>query len=523
MQNSNQGSNKSFMDFLYETNNTKTDEALEKKRWKLMIVDDDLEVHIITRIVLKDFVYENCRLELLSAYSEKEARALIDNNPDIAVILLDVVMEEEDSGLKLIKYIRNDLKNDEVRIILRTGQPGQAPEKKVIYDYDINDYKEKTELTSQKLYTSIVLSLRAYESIRTAKINKQGLERVINATKKLFQISSKAKLSSIVLEQIKYIFGGDCKEQNYNQSIFIAFKDKDEFYIMAGNGRFFEHIGNKVKDVLSSSQYSIIEQMISEGKLLFEGENIAIHFSKSTEIECIIYIDGIVEHIGIDHSLMEIFCNSIASSYENLSLSSKLHDTQKEIIFTLGEMSEARSKDTGFHVKRVAELCKLIAIKYGMDEDEAEVVSLASAMHDIGKLGIPGHILNKPGKLTEEEFEIMKTHTLIGYEMLKDSDKEIIKIASIIAYTHHEKYDGTGYPNGVKGDNIHIYGRITAVADVFDALSTVRVYKPAWETDKVLEYFKQQRGKHFDPEIVDVLFKNINEILDIYKKLKGAI
>jgi response regulator RpfG family c-di-GMP phosphodiesterase len=511
------------MDFFNETDDIKTDEAFEQKRWKLMIVDDDIEVHLITRLVLKDFVYENCRLELLSAHSEKEAKVLIDENPDVAVILLDVVMEEEDSGLKLIKYIRNDLKNDEVRIILRTGQPGQAPEKNVIFDYDINDYKEKTELTSQKLYTSIVLSLRAFESIRTAKINRQGLERVIDATKKLFEISSKAKLSNIILEQIKHIFVGEFKKQTDNQSIFVAFKDSCEFIITAGNGRFLGHIGSSVKAVLSTKQYSNIEQMIEEGKLLFEEESLIIHFRRNAEIDCIIYIEGVYEHIGIDNSLMEIFCNSIASSYTNLSLSNKLHDTQKDIIFTLGEMAEVRSKETGFHVKRVAELCKLIAIKYGMNEEEAEVVSLASAMHDIGKLGIPGQILNKPGKLTAEEFEEMKTHTVIGYEMLNGPDKEIIKIASIIAYTHHEKYDGTGYPNGIKGENIHIYGRITAVADVFDALSTVRVYKPAWEIDKVLDYFTEERGKHFDPKIVDVLFENINEILEIYRKFKDVI
>lgn len=237
-------------------------------------------------------------------------------------------------------------------------------------------------------------------------------------------------------------------------------------------------------------------------------------------MECILYIDGIPEHSEIDESLMEIFRNNISSAYENASLNNKLHDSQKEIIFTLGEIAEARSKETGFHVKRVAEFSKLLAIKCGMYEEEAEIISLASAMHDIGKLGIPGSILNKPGKLTQEEFEIMKTHATIGYEMLKDSDKDIIKIASVIAYTHHEKYDGTGYPNGLKGEAIHIYGRITAIADVFDALSTARVYKPAWEIDKVLQLFREERGKHFDPEIIDVFFENINEILSIYENLK---
>ncbi|MFZ5987743.1 MAG: HD-GYP domain-containing protein, partial [Bacillota bacterium] len=243
--------------------------------------------------------------------------------------------------------------------------------------------------------------------------------------------------------------------------------------------------------------------------------NMIIHFSRNSDLEYILYIEGIKEYSDIDNNLIEIFSNNISSAFENASLNLKLQDTQKEIIFTLGEIAEARSKETGNHVKRVAEFSKLIAIKYGLSEEEAEVIYLASAMHDIGKLGIPNSILNKPGKLTEEEFEIMKSHTTIGYEMLEGSNKDIIKTASIIALLHHEKYNGTGYPKGLKADEIHIYGRITAIADVFDALATVRVYKPAWEIDKVLQYLKEERGKHFDPKLVDIFFENINEILVI--------
>ncbi|WP_010248954.1 DUF3369 domain-containing protein [Acetivibrio cellulolyticus] len=516
----NLNSDEKFMDFFDETGNTKSAEYSETNKWKIMIVDDDREVHTVTRLVLNDFVYKNCRLEFLSAYSEKEARLLIADNTDVAVMLLDVVMEEEDSGLKLVNYIRNDLENDEVRIILRTGQPGQAPEKKVIFDFDINDYKEKTELTSQKLFTTIVSSLRAYESIHSAKVSKKGLEKVVEATKNLFEVQSIEKLSNIVLEQITNIYSSNIKTQTANQSAFVTFKDKDGFKITAGSGRFSKHINDYVKDVLTSDQYSNIEIAIKGGKILFVDDSIIIYFRRNSDMECILYIDGIPEHSEIDESLMEIFRNNISSAYENASLNNKLHDSQKEIIFTLGEIAEARSKETGFHVKRVAEFSKLLAIKCGMYEEEAEIISLASAMHDIGKLGIPGSILNKPGKLTQEEFEIMKTHATIGYEMLKDSDKDIIKIASVIAYTHHEKYDGTGYPNGLKGEAIHIYGRITAIADVFDALSTARVYKPAWEIDKVLQLFREERGKHFDPEIIDVFFENINEILSIYENLK---
>lgn len=522
MQNSNFGPDEKYMEFSEETDDANTVKPNEGDKWKIMIVDDDVEVHNVTKLVLNDFMYKNSRLEFLSAYSAKQAKSIIDNNRDISVMLLDVVMEEEDSGLKLVNYIRNELKNNEVRIILRTGQPGQAPEKKVIFDFDINDYKEKTELTSKKLFTTIVSSLRAYESIHSAKISEEGIERIIEATKNLFEVQSTTKLSNIVLEQLLNIFKGNDKIPN-SQSAFISFRENHGFIITAGNGRFNRFVNSNIKDVLSDKQLALIESAIRDKKILFDKDIIVIYFRKNPDIECIIYVDGIPEKIEISHSLIEMFSNNISSAYENASLNNKLHDSQKDIIYALGEIAEARSKDTGYHVKRVAQYCKLLAIKCGIEEEEAEMFSLASAMHDIGKLSIPVNILEKPGKLTPEEFEIMKTHAAIGYEMLKDSDKEIIKVASIIAYTHHEKYDGSGYPNGTKGENIPLYGRITAVADVFDALSTARVYKPAWEIDRVLQLFREERGKHFDPRIVDVLFENLNEVIDIYTKFKDTI
>lgn len=195
-------------------------------------------------------------------------------------------------------------------------------------------------------------------------------------------------------------------------------------------------------------------------------------------------------------------------------------DTQKEIVFKLGAVTEARSQETGNHIRRVAHYSNLIALKYGIPEEEAEILKIASTLHDIGKISIPDNILLKPGKLAEEEFNLMKTHTLIGYEILSSSDKPIWKIASIIALEHHEKYDGTGYPKGLARDQIGIHSRIVALADVFDALGTDRVYKKKWELSKIVDYIKEQRGKQFDPEIVDIFITNLDSIILIKDKLK---
>lgn len=211
---------------------------------------------------------------------------------------------------------------------------------------------------------------------------------------------------------------------------------------------------------------------------------------------------------------------SLAASYAGKSLeaallSIEIDETQKEIIFTMGEIAESRSKETGNHVKRVAEYSKLLAVKYGLSDEEAELLRIASPMHDIGKIAIPDTILTKNGKLTDEEFVTMKTHTEIGYQLLKNSKRRILKAAAIIAHQHHEKWNGKGYPRGLKGEEIHLYARITAVADVFDALGTERVYKKAWEMEQILDLFRQERGQHFDPELVDLLFESMDEILEI--------
>jgi len=210
----------------------------------------------------------------------------------------------------------------------------------------------------------------------------------------------------------------------------------------------------------------------------------------------------------------------LAASYSGKSLEAamlnkEIEETQKEIIFTMGEIGESRSKETGNHIKRVAEYSKLLALKYGMDESEAELLKVASPMHDIGKVAIPDAILKKPGKLTVEEFETMKSHTVVGYNLLKGSCRKILKAAAIVARQHHEKWNGKGYPDGIRGEEIHIYGRITAIADVFDALGSDRCYKKAWELDRILNLFKEERGNHFDPVLVDLFIDNIAELLQI--------
>ncbi len=221
-------------------------------------------------------------------------------------------------------------------------------------------------------------------------------------------------------------------------------------------------------------------------------------------------LDGnVVEFMGIRHDITQI---------ENLH--KELEQTQREIIYKLGQIGETRSEETGYHVRRVAEYSKLLAQKINLSSEEINLLFMSSPMHDIGKIGIPDSILNKPGKLDSAEWEIMKTHSQIGYDIFKDSTRPILKAASIVSYTHHEKWNGSGYPLGLKEENIHIFGRITAIADVFDALSSERIYKKAWPLDKILHLFKEESGQHFDPNLIKIFIDNLDEFLEIRDKFK---
>jgi len=258
----------------------------------------------------------------------------------------------------------------------------------------------------------------------------------------------------------------------------------------------------------------------NENKLILELHELQDNFKKTT--------DRLIKDINRHDKIMAQSDKRQKQEYDALqeklkeveTLSKEIEETQREVVFTMGAIGESRSKETGNHVKRVAEYSKLFALYYGLPEKEAEMLKQASPMHDIGKIAIPDAILNKPGRFDEEERKIMDTHAQIGYDMLKHSTRPLLKCASIVAYEHHEKWDGSGYPNKLKGEEIHIYGRITAIADVFDALGSDRCYKKAWEDEKIFNLFKEERGKHFDPKLVDIFFDKLTEFLKIRDQLK---
>ncbi|MFA7429511.1 MAG: HD domain-containing phosphohydrolase [Rhodospirillaceae bacterium] len=335
--------------------------------WLLLVVDDEEQVHAVTQLALDGVSFEGRPVHLLSAYSAAEASAILQAEPEVALVLLDVVMETETAGLSLVRWIRRDLGNRDIRIVLRTAHPGHAPERRVILDYDINDYKTKTELTSDRLFSTVVAGLRSYQQVRT------------------------------------------------------------------------------------------ISRLLADVKV-----------------------------------------------------------AQRATVFALADLAEHRDTDTGAHIRRVHDLSTAVAERLRsrghytdlLDDGFIEGIGLASTLHDVGKVSVPDHILRKPGKLDALEWDVMKTHTVVGGAILARSSALLggqgyLAMGADIARHHHERFDGSGYPFGLSGQDIPLAARITAVADVYDALISPRPYKEAWQPECALAEMRDEGGRQFDPLVLE--------------------
>ena len=490
--------------------------------WKILLVDDEDDVHKVTRLVLDSFIFDGRKIKIFNAYSGKEGYQLLLEHPDMALALIDVVMESDHAGLHLVKRIRDELRNTNIRLVLRTGQPGQAPEKKVISDYDINDYKNKTELTDTKLHTLMYAALRSYRDIVTLENNRKGLEEVIKSSAYIFEISNLSQFASAVLSQLINLLGssGDAAHLRLLSGVAVE-SGGTEFTVKAGVGRYADIVGDKLPVDLHGEIGENLFIALSEERNIYTEHEVIAYFGREEYSKNLLYIKGVADLHATDRYLIDLFCSNVSIAFDNACLQKEIEDTQSEVIYLLGEAVENRSNETGYHVKRVAESSALLARKYGLTDRLANIVLWASPLHDLGKIGIPDSVLNKPGKHNEQERVMMREHVEIGYSMLKRSRREVLRCAAIIAGQHHERWDGDGYPQGLKGEEIHVFGRITAVADVFDALLNSRCYKPAWELNKVLALFEDEKGKHFDPQLVDILINNIDDFMSIQRKFQN--
>ncbi len=489
--------------------------------WKILLVDDEQDVITVSKMALKDLSFEGAPVQIITASSAQEAQLALTEHNDIALSLVDVVMETDHAGLDLVKWIRETKENSLIRLILRTGQPGQAPEEDVIRKYEINDYKHKTDLTAIRLRTTVLSALRSYRDLSSISNNQKKVEQMLvscgvvlrNSTVESFLQAARQELSTFLKQANLEL------HLHYHTCIPYAEKMVNQYVVTKDS---IYHITPFEDDVEVAVSFQIDEQKI-EAKQTFIEQSDAHYTHKVLTDE---YSDIIV-HLNLNLTsplkenafrLMPLFTTNLALALDKLFAKKEVDNVQEELMLMLSEAIEERSKETGAHVRRVAHICEYIGQLLQLPEKHVHMIKHSAPMHDLGKIGVPESILHKPGKLTDEEWDIMRSHPVIGYKLLHRSKHGLPRMGAMVSIAHHEKWDGSGYPNGTKGEDIPLEGRIMAIADVIDALGSNRSYKTAWTNSEISAFLEEQKGNHFDPQLCDVVIQNFDEIMKIREK-----
>ena len=489
------------------------------KPWTVMIVDDEHIIHTTTKLALKGFEFEGRHLEFISCYTAAEAHEVLKRRDDIAMILLDVVMENETAGLDLARLIREQLKNLNVRIVLRTGQPGQAPEEAAIRDYDINDYKSKSELTRNRLVTTLYAALRSYRDLMRLEQAMQGLRRTIEAISKVVDSGNIYSFASSVLEQVNYLLNIQGQGVCASRTVAYAAANKNShLQILAATQEYQSLQLDQNADRLPEEVRTAIERAFAEKNEVIADRCFVSYHCSRHGTETVLYMSFADPISEAACELLHLFSTNVVNTFENLLAREETDSTQRTTIHMIGEAVEQRNQFISSHVQRVGEIAALLARAIGLSEQAADDIRMAAPLHDIGKVAIPDTVLNKPGKLDGPEWDTMKKHAVLGRDILAKSPMRILQLAATIAHEHHEHWDGTGYPRALAGVAIGIEARIVALADVFDALVSRSCYKNEWSMQESYAYVAERRGTQFDPELVDLLVSVEPQLTAIYQK-----
>lgn len=550
----------------------------EKGSWKVLIIDDEQEVHDVTMLVLRNFEFEGKSLEILHAYSATEGIRMFGEHDDIAVVLVDVVMDGDDAGLRLIRHVRQSMGNQFVRIILRTGQPGVAPEREVITRYDINDYKEKTELSAQKLFSVMISALRGYRDIKALDDMRRGVERMLETATALFRARTVPRFAEIALGKLVSLFNQEqaILHDKLGGGVFIAQSSQ-----IFSRGEVLAHIGSPAMvapglHAILLHQGSDIEPPVDTMSILIStryGEEYLIRLSLGRPTT------------ALDHSLAELFRLKATLALEHLIVLQKNQDAQRQAINALARIVEERNPErlsnrtqhsqeqpdtfatltesiseiysrhnmtgaTGFvdflyqlatqaeigtwgsaeraaaHIVRIGLYSNLIARQAGLEPEFCEAIRIAAGLHDIGNLFSPTYACGNWYLADSPSRRAASGHALSGKDFLLCNSSStlptsILRMAADIAMHHHEAWVGSGYPNGLSGKSIPISARIVAMADFFDTHTHTQLdgEKPPLSDTEVRELIAASSAYYFDPELSRVFLESFDKLLSLRASL----
>ncbi|NLJ78742.1 MAG: DUF3369 domain-containing protein [Tissierellia bacterium] len=493
--------------------------------WNILMMDEDNFSHIMVKEMVKDIKFQDRSFRVLSAYSSEEALDILYRKEDIALVVLDPFTEGDSCGFELIEDINQAIGDLATRIVIMTNRRSNKFKMKAVLNYGVSGYEQKTAILSDKFLTVIIPIIKSYKDIIHINNNKKAMRQIASSSTDLLEAHSVEEFMRQTFYHLSTFINicmedGGCSIHGMGG---IKPLDDDYFDVVVGFGKYEQYVGRPMSEVLNKRDLGMFKRA-REMKEPFVGKDRYIAYCNSPNgMEGIVFIEVKGDLRCIDGELLDVFHKNISAAFQNLCLNTEIEETQRELLYILGEVTEARSEETGNHVKRVSLYSRLLAEQYGLDQEDIRLIDMAAPIHDVGKVAISDKILMKPGGLSPVEFEAIKAHTTVGYNLLKNSNRKVLKSAAIIAHEHHERYDGKGYPRGLKGEDIHIFGRIACVADVFDALGSDRVYKKAWIVEDILNYFRQERGKHFDPKLVDILFDNLDKFMEIKMRYSDEV
>lgn len=489
---------------------------IPKASWRIMIIDDDPDVHSATMFALGSLEIQNRTLTFLHAYSANEAREILAREPDIAVILLDVVMEQEDAGLNLVNYVRKNLGLIDVRIILRTGQPGYAPEIDAIRDYDINDYKTKSELTRTKLYTTVTSAIRSYEQICSISANQRGLEFIVNASAELMSQKGLQNFSSGVLQQVAVLLGrkieGFVCNQIDDQHPSLKL---DDLYIIATSAQ-FSHLSERAANKIDESEIkTLIERSLSEKRNIYKDSFIVLHFESGSQKNLTVFLQTNTDVSDLDQRLLEVFCSNISVGLNNVMLTSRLHQyayfdpltglaNRLKLLQTLNETLQSKMKDRSvlslIDIDHFAETNDALGHQFG----DLLLCSVAKRLLD--HFGTSCHLARVGGDtfaLLGDEDQVTPSRIFNIFQQAFEVDKQEVQLSSTIGLIRLGGYEGGG-SDALKDTNIalkrakahqrssHSYFTVDMGVEIRERVRMMHALRAAFENERLFVVYQPQ-------------------------------
>lgn len=503
--------------------------------WDVLVVDDEPNVQEVTALALSRLAFEGVPLKLHFASSAASAIELLNRVPSFAVVLLDVVMEHESSGLELISYVRDTLKNPFIRFILRTGQAGAAPESQIIQNYDIQEYWNKVDLTVKRLRNTMISALRSYVSLVRVERRREISDFILQQSRKLQDESvDETQFVELIAKGIigvftnsRYTMPHDADHTDAFSSLILrgATGGGPLWLIASALGRFEAWAGTPVEALPDAATRATLLDMMAQDEPIMIAQDethlrLLLTFSAPGTRQSALYLQAPAN--SVDPSYLMTLATHAQAIFKSKSAHWLTRRSYAKSAVRLAGIVEMRLGGNEDHLHRLSRRVRLLALRTGCDVKEAEMLSQAAALHDIGNIKLPDAILIKPGPLTADEWSLVRSHTVLGHDLLAASSMEDLQVGALIALEHHEKWDGSGYPNGKRGYEICLGARLTSIIDVYDRMISDRPYRKALSVAEALDFLRSRAGTDFDPDLIEKFFDIYDEIVAAAQDLRAV-